>query len=67
LEKLAWTHLFALLWNCAFFMASCQFIIMGAVCFWFFKKDGALGKSIGILLKYHLGTVAFGSLLIAIL
>lgn len=51
-------------------MASCQFIIMGAVCFWFFnkdKKDGALGKSIGILLKYHLGTVAFGSLLIAIL
>lgn len=74
-----YAHLFALLWNMALIVASTQFIEGGVASLWFCfsgdsnAKDDEVGSSnytwtsIKYLVRYHLGTVAFGSLLVALL
>ncbi|CAK85024.1 unnamed protein product (macronuclear) [Paramecium tetraurelia] len=68
-------HLFGLLWNSSFIIASVEFIIAGSVCIWYFQQgpraqEGGpipLPTAIGRFFRYHLGTVAFGSLILAII
>jgi len=64
--------LFMYLWNHAFFMALPQFVIAGACVAWYFKK--AVGERLGHPVCWalcsntwrHLGSVAFGALILAI-
>lgn len=63
---------FSFLWNNAFLVALGQLIIAGACSMWFFTQREEKGKksvvraSIWISFRYHLGTLAFGSLVIAL-
>jgi len=64
---------FSFLWNNAFLIAAGQCIIAGAVGAWFFTPNAEKGKKsttmIGVrnTFRYHLGSIAFGSLIIAII
>lgn len=70
---LQWYNLFAALWAAAFVSAASDLILAGAVAAWYwtFKKTelppNLLGSSIKRSFRYHLGTVAFGSLLLALI
>jgi len=63
---------FSFLWNNAFLVALGQLIIAGACSMWFFTQREEKGKksvvraSVWISFRYHLGTLAFGSLVIAL-
>ena len=64
-------HIFALLWNLAFFLAVSHFILACATAIWYFnrndiEKPNPLVRSVWWLFRYHLGSVAFGSLVLAI-
>uniref|UniRef100_A0AAG5D2K4 Choline transporter-like protein n=1 Tax=Anopheles atroparvus TaxID=41427 RepID=A0AAG5D2K4_ANOAO len=66
-----WYNLLAFLWFCQFVIGCQHMVIAGAVAGWFFTRNkAALGspivRSYGNLLRYHLGTVAFGSFVIAL-
>uniref|UniRef100_A0AAR5PP27 Choline transporter-like protein n=1 Tax=Dendroctonus ponderosae TaxID=77166 RepID=A0AAR5PP27_DENPD len=57
------------LWICQFLMGIQYMIIAGAVCKWYFCRDknvlsSPILTSAGITFKYHLGTIALGSLII---
>ncbi|CAJ1462118.1 unnamed protein product [Effrenium voratum] len=63
---------FTLLWNNAFLVALGQLIVAGACAQWFFTSDERRGKenvirqSLRIAFRYHLGTVAFGAFILAL-
>lgn len=65
-------HVFGLLWINAFLIGSIQFIIGAAACIWYFevntdsKGKQVMGKATKWLFRYHLGSIAFGSAIIAI-
>ncbi|KAK3925681.1 Choline transporter-like protein 1 [Frankliniella fusca] len=66
-----WYNLFALFWFTQFIVSCQHMVIAGAVSAWFFTRnkdhlDAPLSNSFYNLVRYHLGSVAFGSLLIAI-
>ncbi|XP_070556799.1 choline transporter-like protein 1 isoform X2 [Ptychodera flava] len=67
-----WYHLFGLLWGSAFLWACQEITIAGAVAMWYFTRDKKNMPTFPILtsmyrvLRYHLGSVAFGSFLIAL-
>ncbi|XP_021343582.1 choline transporter-like protein 1 isoform X1 [Mizuhopecten yessoensis] len=66
-----WYHLFGLLWTSAFVIACQDIVIAGAVSIWFFTRNkNKLGMPICMstkrLIRYHLGSVAFGSFIIAL-
>ncbi|XP_046356995.1 choline transporter-like protein 1 [Haliotis rufescens] len=72
MQYLRWYHFFGVLWMSAFVVACQDLIIAGAVSVWYFSSDKSqLGcpicRSIYNLIRYHLGTVAFGSLILAII
>jgi solute carrier family 44 protein 1 (choline transporter-like protein)/choline transporter-like protein 2/4/5 len=62
---------FSFLWNCEFLVALGQLIVAGACAVWFFAPRGEKGKQravktgIRMAFRYHMGSLAFGSLLIA--
>jgi len=64
--------LFSLLWNQAMGIAVGQCIIAGACAIWFFTPRGrkmpkpALPKAVRNTFRYHLGSLAFGSFVIAL-
>ena len=63
---------FGLFWNLAMLLCMSNFVITGAVCFWYHKAQGAgkggiIKTTIWWMLRYHLGTLAFGSLILAII
>lgn len=65
-----WLNVFALLYFAQFFIGCSQFIVASAVASWYFthnKKnlDSPLLRGYTFLIRYHLGTVAFGSFIIA--
>lgn len=68
-------HFFGLLWTCAFLIYLTDLIISGAVSAWYFadtvndekKLDSPVKSSVAIALRYHVGTVAFGALVLAII
>jgi hypothetical protein len=65
-----WFELFAYLWNAALLVAIGQCIIAGAVGVWFFTPDGqaknAVRTGIWHCFRYHLGSLAFGAFILAV-
>jgi hypothetical protein len=66
--------LFSLFWIIAFLNATNQFILASCACIWYFNqgKDGVDSKgevttSFKRAFRYHLGSLAFGSLIVAII
>jgi len=65
-------HLFGLLWFSAFISATVQFIIASSTCIWYFSQgtgqgaSGTVRKSVWRFFRYHFGSIAFGSLILAI-
>mmetsp|Transcript_80354 Transcript_80354/g.260323 ORF Transcript_80354/g.260323 Transcript_80354/m.260323 type:complete len:934 (-) Transcript_80354:238-3039(-) len=59
---------FAFLWNNAFMVAVGQTIIAGACAVWFFAANGStpVSRSVRNTCRYHLGSLAFGSFIIAV-
>lgn len=67
-------HGFGLLWNMAFFMAFSQFVLASSCAIWYYSQgpDGqeasmTVTRSFWRGVRYHLGSIAFGSLIIAII
>lgn len=71
IEGCAWYFLFCLFWTSNFITAVGDMIVAISVSRWYFTKDKSkLGfspvlRSIGTTLFYHLGTCAYGSLILA--
>ncbi|XP_019877096.2 choline transporter-like 1 [Aethina tumida] len=65
-----WIYFIGLIWTSEFIMACQQMVIAGAVAHWYYRhkyKDNShLSYAICKLIKYHLGSVALGSLIITI-
>ncbi|XP_058128936.1 choline transporter-like protein 1 [Anopheles ziemanni] len=66
-----WYNLLAFLWFSQFVIGCQHMVIAGAVAGWFFTRNKAtlghpIARSYGNLVRYHLGTVAFGSFVIAL-
>lgn len=65
-----WYFLFGGLWVNAFISAVCQFTLASTACLWYFNKQSGLhspiSRSIGRAFRYHLGSIAFGSLILAL-
>ncbi|KAK5650228.1 hypothetical protein RI129_001257 [Pyrocoelia pectoralis] len=64
-----WVYFIGLLWTSEFIMACQQMVIAGSVAHWYFRdkynnRGSHVTYAICKLLKYHLGSVALGSLLI---
>ena len=60
---------FLLLWGCNFFNHLSQFIVSYASCNWYFSNGqdrNPLTRGVIDICKYHLGSVAFGSMVITI-
>ncbi|XP_076319239.1 choline transporter-like protein 1 [Tachypleus tridentatus] len=71
-QLMKWYHLFALFWFTQFVISCQHVIIAGSVAMWFFTRNkNRLGTPIATsfynLVRYHLGSVALGSFLVAIL
>jgi choline transporter-like protein 2/4/5 len=70
-----WYHLFGLFWVNAFLNALNQFVIASTACIWYFEQDRdspdktrfPVLTSFYRAFRYHLGSLAFGSLIIAII
>jgi len=62
--------IFGVLWGNAFIIASAQFIIASSAAIWYFKQpenpSGTVSKAFKRLIRYHIGSIAFGSLILAI-
>ena len=68
-----WFNLFALLYTTAFIEALASFIYSSTACIWYFEQGGTdkdvprpVCRSFWRAFRYHLGSLAFGSLIIAI-
>ena len=66
-----WFHIFALFYMTAIINAYSQFIYASSACIWYFTsekgtEDHPIAKSFKRGIRYHFGSLAFGSLLIAI-
>ncbi|KAG8194228.1 hypothetical protein JTE90_024559 [Oedothorax gibbosus] len=71
-QVLRWLSLFGFLWMTQFVFACQNFVVAGAVATWYFTRDkhklgNPIWKSLGILIGHHLGSAAYGSLIIAIM
>ncbi|XP_022244407.1 choline transporter-like protein 1 [Limulus polyphemus] len=67
-----WYHLFALFWFTQFVISCQHVVIAGAVATWFFTRDKKklstpILTSLYNLIRYHLGSVALGSFVVALL
>ena len=68
-----WFHLFALFYVTAFISAYNQFVLCSSACIWYFEhriEGGAhrpVSKSFYRAFRYHLGSLAFGALIVAII
>ena len=64
-------HIFAMIWTYCFITACFQFSIVGSTCFWYYdrSKPGCCRfpyiTAVGLLLRYYLGSVAFGAFILA--
>lgn len=62
--------LFAGLWIGAFIMALCQFVIASSCSIWYWAQEQThkpISRSVYRAFRYHLGSLALGSLLLAII
>jgi len=66
-----YVHCFALFWNASFILAISIFVITTGACIWYFapdrkKLESPIARGFTWGLVYHVGTLAMGSLLVAI-
>ena len=67
-----WYDVFGMFWVNAFLIGCCQFILAVGCVTWYFTHTADSGgsasfsKGVKWILRYHLGSIAFGSLIIAI-
>jgi len=65
-----WYHVFGLFWMYCFILASAEMVLAGCVTMWYKWGEEppryAMPRSLYRLVRHHLGTVALGSLIIAI-
>ena len=67
-----WYNLFGYLWMNAFIIGCTQFIISASVAIWYFSSNsdsyghGGLCQGLKWVFRYHLGSIAFGAFLIAL-
>ena len=65
-------HLFGLLWVNAFIIGCAQFVIAAACAIWYFSHTsdtggkGSVFTGVKWIFRYHLGSIAFGSFIIAL-
>ena len=68
-----WGTLFYFFWICAFLVASAQYVLIVAVCSWYFTEntdrrgDFSIMRGYHWLWRYNIGSVLFGSFLIALI
>jgi solute carrier family 44 (choline transporter-like protein), member 2/4/5 len=71
LKKLLYVQGFGLFWNIAFLLTLSNFIINGAVCFWYHNTRNSTKHSISTTLwwalRYHIGSIAFGSFILSVI
>lgn len=73
LKRLLIYHLFALLWVNAFIIAATQFVLASSTAIWYFsqgtgqRNNASIRTSVKRFFKYHFGSIAFGSLILAII
>lgn len=71
-RNLWYYHLVALVWVTVFFLAIVQFVIAATAAQWYFSwgtdqsGSGSICKSLYWVFRYHLGSLAFGSLILTI-
>ena len=71
-RKIAFYQIFMLFWINAFIMGMSQFVIAASACIWYFEVNsdtggsGSVGRAMWWAIRYHMGSVAFGSFLIAV-
>lgn len=65
-----WIYFIGLIWTSEFIMACQQMVIAGAVAHWFYRHkftdNSHVTYGLSKLMKYHLGSVAFGSFIITL-
>ena len=67
-----WASLFYFFWISAFLMAAAQYVLIVAVCSWYFTEnsdrrgDFSITRGYIWLWRYNVGSVLFGSVLIAV-
>lgn len=70
LKNYVYFHGFSLFWNLAFLLTVSNFIITGSVCLWYNRdhpdRKNMVMTSIWWMVRYHIGTIAFGSLILSI-
>lgn len=70
--RMLWAYFFVGLWVNAFIQAICQFVLASSACIWYFshgeegQKHAPVSTSLYRAFRYHLGSLAFGSLILAI-
>jgi len=60
-----WFGVFNGFWMMCLIIAFCQMVIAFAASFWFFRKPQGCLSSIWYALRYHMGSLCFGSVLVA--
>ena len=69
---IVFSQIFMLFWINAFIMGLSQFVIGASACIWYFEVNsdtggkGSVGRGMWWVFRYHMGSVAFGSFLIAV-
>lgn len=65
-------EVWGILWVNAFLIGMCKFILAGSVCIWYFSVNTdsgpqrAVSRPLYWSLRYHLGSIAFGSLVLSL-
>jgi solute carrier family 44 protein 1 (choline transporter-like protein) len=70
-RKMWWYHLFGLFWGSQFILACGELVLASVVTTWYFTRDKSaisspVTSSMYRLVRYHLGSVIFGALIIAL-
>ncbi|PFH34667.1 hypothetical protein BESB_067000 [Besnoitia besnoiti] len=75
-RSFGWYHIFMFLCVYCFLLACNQIVLAGAIGRWYFTPEDRTGKkkcrgvvcrSLGVAVKFHLGSLAFGSFLLALI
>ena len=70
IKKLMYFHGFGLFWNIALLLTISNFIVTGATCLWYHRdhenNKNLLSTTVMWMLRYHMGTLAFGSFILAV-
>lgn len=59
-------HIFHLFWMVCFFIETNDFIMSGTATSWYFKRSSPLSESFHRFWRYHIGSVAFASFIMAL-